>query len=162
MIYGLAPATFGPSIGVVPLAQLANALIKCGADINAIQEMRWIGQGCKIQEDSNINYMRRITNSRVRGWPEPSTRCVRFHPGEWRAGQNSHQGKVPQYKTDLRACPHRREGRCGRGCLQRELRVPVRQMLGPWHQDYPRGFQCQGWARRYLWSTRADLEGPTD
>ena len=35
-------------------AQLADALIKCGADITAIQEMRWIGQGCKIRKNCNI------------------------------------------------------------------------------------------------------------
>ena len=31
-------------------ATLAETLIKCVADITAIQEMRWIGQGCKIRK----------------------------------------------------------------------------------------------------------------
>ena len=35
---------------------------------------------------------------RVRGWPKTSKPCLRFHPVEWKAGQNSHEGKVPQYK----------------------------------------------------------------
>ena len=37
-------------------AQLADALIKCRADITAIQEMRWIGQGCKRQAHCDIYY----------------------------------------------------------------------------------------------------------
>ena len=37
-------------------AQLAEFLIECGADITVIQEMRWSGQGCKIQDDCNIYY----------------------------------------------------------------------------------------------------------
>ena len=37
-------------------AKLAKTLIKCGADITAIQEMRWIGQGCKIRKNCNIYY----------------------------------------------------------------------------------------------------------
>ena len=35
-------------------AQLAETFIECGADITARQEMRWIAQECKIQEDCNI------------------------------------------------------------------------------------------------------------
>ena len=41
---------------------------------------------------------------------------------------NSHQCKVPQYKPDMRACPHGREGRCGQGCFLREPRAPIRQI----------------------------------
>ena len=37
-------------------AQLADALIKCSADITAIQKMRLIGQGCKRQADWDIYY----------------------------------------------------------------------------------------------------------
>ena len=36
--------------------QLAKALIECRADITVIQEMRWMGQGCKSQEHSDIYY----------------------------------------------------------------------------------------------------------
>ena len=37
-------------------ATLAETLIKCGADITANQEMRWIGQGCKIRKNCYIYY----------------------------------------------------------------------------------------------------------
>ena len=37
-------------------AQLANDLIKCRTDITAIQEMRWIGQGCKRLVSCNVYY----------------------------------------------------------------------------------------------------------
>ena len=37
-------------------AKLAESLIKCGADITDIQEMRWIGLGCKILKNCNIYY----------------------------------------------------------------------------------------------------------
>ena len=51
-------------------AQLPKILIRCGADITAIQEMRWIGQGCKIKEYCNIYYsaMRRSANSVAGSW----------------------------------------------------------------------------------------------
>ena len=35
-------------------AKLAETLTECGADITAIQEMRWIGQEFKIQKNCNI------------------------------------------------------------------------------------------------------------
>ena len=37
-------------------AKLADPLIKFSADITTIQEMRWIGQGCKRQTHSDIYY----------------------------------------------------------------------------------------------------------
>ena len=37
-------------------AQLSKALIKCRAGINAIQEMRWIGHGCKSKAHCDILY----------------------------------------------------------------------------------------------------------
>ena len=52
MIYGYAPGTFGPSIGIVS-GKLPKTFIECGA---AIQEMRWIRQECKFQKDCNIYY----------------------------------------------------------------------------------------------------------
>ena len=62
-------------------AQLAEALIECRADITVIQQMRWIGHGYESQAHCNIYYMARI-RLRVRGWPETSTPCLRFHLGE--------------------------------------------------------------------------------
>ena len=37
-------------------ATLAETLIKCEADITASQEMRWLGQVCKIRKNCNIYY----------------------------------------------------------------------------------------------------------
>ena len=37
-------------------AKQAETLTECGADITAIQEIRWIGQECKIRQNCNINY----------------------------------------------------------------------------------------------------------
>ena len=37
-------------------AKLAETLTEYGADITAIQEMRWIGQACKIRKNCNIYY----------------------------------------------------------------------------------------------------------
>ena len=37
-------------------AKLTETLTECGADITAIQKMRWIGQGCKIRQNCNIYY----------------------------------------------------------------------------------------------------------
>ena len=69
MIYGYVPRTFirnrdGAS------AKLAQTLIKCGADITAIQEMRWIRQGCKIRKTaiSTTAAMRTGANSAVGSW----------------------------------------------------------------------------------------------
>ena len=49
-------------------AQLAEILIECGADITAIQEIRRIGQGCKIQEDCNIYYSCHAEKREFRCW----------------------------------------------------------------------------------------------
>ena len=52
-------------------AKLAETLTECGADITAIQEMRWTRQGCKIRKYCNIYTtaaVRKSVNSAAGSW----------------------------------------------------------------------------------------------
>ena len=74
--------------------------------------MRWIEQGCKIRKNCNIYYSCHA-EKREFGWGCVLDQSLRhfvlgFTPANER-WEKSHQGKVPQYKPDLRACPHGRE-----------------------------------------------------
>ena len=133
-------------------AKLAKSLIKCGADI--VQEMRWIGQGCKFQEDCNINYSC-LAEKREFGCGFVVGQSLR-HLMLGFTSVNEALAKI-RIKAKIRnislICAHTpTEVGAFYGCLLRKPGGSIRQMPGPRHHDCPRGFQCEGWARRYLWS----------